>query len=88
MFQEVALSFELVLESLGEIADVFHGGRGGTVLLHRVGEFVAFGQAARKEARLTHIEVEALQAAVTHADDRVLLARVAFGLVFCCFGCR
>jgi len=42
---------------------------------------VVLGVAAEEETLLAHVEVEALEASVAEADDRVLLADVAFGLV-------
>ena len=51
------------------------------VLEQRMVEFEAFHFAARKEAVLANVEVEVLERAVSEADDRVLLADRALGVV-------
>jgi len=44
-------------------------------------ELVVLGVATEEETLLAHVEVEALEASVAEAHDRVLLADVALGLV-------
>ena len=51
-------------------------------------ELVVLGLAPGEEARLAHVKVEAFEAAIAKADDRVLFADVALGLVFGRLGCR
>lgn len=42
---------------------------------------VSFRGLAREKARLTHVEIEALEAPIPQTDYRELLARVALGLM-------
>lgn len=49
-------------------------------------QLVIFRIFTQEEARLAHVEVEALQATVSEAYDRIFLADVALRLVLGCFG--
>lgn len=51
-----------------------------------MGELVIFCLAPGEEAALAHVEVEALEASIPEADNGVLLADVALGLVLGALG--
>lgn len=47
-------------------------------------ELMIFAAAAEEEARLTHVEVEAFQAAITEAHNWIFFTYVTLGLVLGC----
>lgn len=51
-------------------------------------KLVVFGISTEEETLLAHVEVEAFEASVSEAHDRVLLADVALGLVLGRLRCR
>lgn len=54
--------------------------------MHRMTELMIFTAASEKEARLTHIKIEAFQTAIPEAHNRILFTYITFGLMFCRFG--
>ena len=72
---------ELVAEYLEKVLDVVAGRGGRVVLEERMVEFEALNLAAAEEAVLTNVEVEVFERAVAEADDGILLADRAFGVV-------
>lgn len=55
------------------------------VFVHWMTELMIFAAASKKEACLTHVEVETFQAAISEAHNWILFTYVAFGLMLCTF---